>query len=115
MKKGLRAVSGDRPIHPEDVETHLGSKLADALGVVTEVMLELTRFLLPSEPAKKTYHFYEALVRKFLVGREGGASREEAIVSTSEECSWKNAGEGNDLTERKQLPDRHTRIYISRP
>src|SRR5512139_3628671 len=35
--EGLRAVSGDKPIHPKSVETYLENKFGDALDEVTEV------------------------------------------------------------------------------
>ena len=57
--EGLRAVSGDRPIHPESVETYLESRFGDALDEVTEAMLQLVRFLPPSELAHKAYTLYE--------------------------------------------------------
>jgi hypothetical protein len=34
-EEGLRAVGGDKPIHPESVEAYLGSKFNESLNEVT--------------------------------------------------------------------------------
>ena len=58
-EEGLRAVSGDKPIHPESVETYLESKFGDSLNEVTEAMLELARSVPTSELNEKAYGLYE--------------------------------------------------------
>ena len=74
-EEGLRAVSGDKPIHPEGVETYLESKFGDALDEVTEVMLELAKSLPPSELAEKAYVLYEKFRPEIPPGKRGwGAS-----------------------------------------
>ena len=74
-EEGLRAVSRDKPIHPESVETYLEGKFGDALDEVTEVMLELARSLTPSELAEKAYALYEQFRPKIPSGkRRWGAS-----------------------------------------
>ena len=73
--EGLRAVSGDRPIHPESVQTYLESKFGDALDEVTKVMLELAKSLPPSELAEKAYALYEKFRPEIPPGKRGwGAS-----------------------------------------
>ena len=57
--EGLRAVSGDRPIHPESVETYIESKFGDVLDEVTEAMVDLARSVFPSELNGKAYWQYE--------------------------------------------------------
>ena len=74
-EEGLRAVSGDKPIHPESVGTYLEGKFGDALDEVTEVMLELARSLPPSELAEKAYALYEKFRPEIPPGKKGwGAS-----------------------------------------
>ena len=69
--EGLRAVSGDRPIHPESVETYLESKFGDALDGVTEAMKQLARSLPPSELAEKAYALYEKSRPEIPSGKRG--------------------------------------------
>ena len=74
-EEGLRAVSGDKPIHPESVGTYLEGKFGDALDEVTEVMLELAKSLPPSELAEKAYALYETFRPEIPPGKRGwGAS-----------------------------------------
>jgi len=73
--EGFRAVSGNRPIRPESVEKYLEGKFGDALGEVTEVMLELARSLPPSELTEKAYALYEKFRPEIPPGKGGwGAS-----------------------------------------
>jgi hypothetical protein len=53
--EGLRALSGESPIHPEAVQKYLESKFGDALEDVSNAMLELAKSLPPSELAGKAY------------------------------------------------------------
>ena len=73
--EGLRAVSGNRPIHPESVEKYLEGKFGDALGEVTEIMLKLAISFPPSELAEKAYALYEKFRPEIPPGKRGwGAS-----------------------------------------
>jgi hypothetical protein len=73
--EGLRAMSGDKPIHPESVETYLEGKFGDALDQVTEAMVDLARSLPPSELNKKAYGLYEKFRPEIPPGKKGwGAS-----------------------------------------
>ena len=56
---GLRALSGESPIHPESVQKFLESKFGDALEDVFNAMLDLTKSLPPSQLAEKAYALYE--------------------------------------------------------
>jgi len=53
--EGLRALSGERPIHPETVQKYLESKFGDALEHVSNALLELTKSLPPSQLGEKAY------------------------------------------------------------
>ncbi len=70
-EEGLRAVSGNKPIHPESVETYLESKFGDALNEVTEAMTELAKSLPPSELAEKAYTLYEKFRPEIPPGKKG--------------------------------------------
>jgi len=73
--EGLRAVSGDKPIHPEGVEIYLESKFGEALDETYEAMKELARSLPSSELAEKAYALYEKFRPEIPSGKKGwGAS-----------------------------------------
>jgi len=73
--EGLRALSGERPIHPESVQKYLESKFGDALEDVSDAMLELAKSLPPSELAGKAYGLYEKFRPEIPPGKKGwGAS-----------------------------------------
>jgi hypothetical protein len=57
--EGLRALSGESPIHPESVQKYLDSKFGDALENVSNAMLGLAKSLPPSHLAEKAYTLYE--------------------------------------------------------
>jgi hypothetical protein len=57
--EGLRALSGENPIHPENVQKYLESKFGDALEDVSDAMLELAKSLPPSQLAQKAYGLSE--------------------------------------------------------
>jgi len=57
--EGLRALSGESPIHPESVQKYLESKFGDALEDVSKAMLGLAKSLPPSKLAEKAYALYE--------------------------------------------------------
>jgi len=44
-EEGLRALSGESPIHPDSVQKYLESKFGDALEDVSNAMLELEKSL----------------------------------------------------------------------
>jgi len=53
--EGLRALSGESPIHPTSVQKYLEGKFGDALEDVSNAMLELAKSLPPSQLAEKAY------------------------------------------------------------
>jgi hypothetical protein len=73
--EGLRALSGENPVHPESVQKYLESKFSDALEDVSHAMLELAKSLPPSELAGKAYVLYEKFRPEIPPGKKGwGAS-----------------------------------------
>ena len=57
--EGLRALSGESPIHPQSVQKYLESKFGDALEEVSRAMLELAKSLPPPQLVEKAYALYE--------------------------------------------------------
>ena len=73
--EGLRALSGENPIHPESVQRYLNSKFGDALEEVSNAMLELAKSFPPSQLAQKAYSLYEKFRPEIPPGKKGwGAS-----------------------------------------
>ena len=73
--EGLRALSGESPIHPESVQKYLESKFGDALEDVSNAMLELAKSLPPSQLAARAYPLYEKFRPDIPPGKKGwGAS-----------------------------------------
>ena len=73
--KGLRALSGESPIHPESVQKYLESKFGDALEGISTAMVDLAKSLPPSELAGKAYALYEKFRPEIPPGKKGwGAS-----------------------------------------
>jgi hypothetical protein len=73
--EGLRALSGESPIHPESVQKYLEDKFGDALGEVSKATLELAKSLPPAELVGKTYAMCEKFRPKIPPGKKGwGAS-----------------------------------------
>ncbi len=73
--EGLRALSGESPIHPESVQKYLESKFGDALEDVSNAMLELGKSLPPAQLAEKAYGLYEKFRPEIPPGKKGwGAS-----------------------------------------
>jgi hypothetical protein len=70
--EGLRALSGENPIHPESVQKYLESKFGDALEDVSDALLELAKSLPPSELAEKAYTLYEKFRPEIPPGKKGG-------------------------------------------
>jgi len=75
IDEGLRALSGETPIHPESVQKYLESKFGDALKDVSNAMMELAKSLPPSQLAQKAYAPYEKFRPEIPPGKKGwGAS-----------------------------------------
>jgi hypothetical protein len=73
--EGLRALSGEGPIHPESVQKYLENKFGDALEDVSSAMLDLAKSLPPSQLAEKAYALYEKFRPEIPPGKKGwGAS-----------------------------------------
>jgi len=73
--EGLRALSGEKPIHPESVQKYLEGKFGDALEDVSNAMLKLAKSLPPSQLAEKAYALYEKFRPEIPPGKKGwGAS-----------------------------------------
>jgi hypothetical protein len=73
--EGLRALSGESPIHPESVQKYLESKFGDALEDVFDAMRKLAKSLAPSQLAPKAYGLYEKFRPEIPPGKKGwGAS-----------------------------------------
>ena len=73
--EGLRALSGESPIHPESVQKYLESKFGDALEEVSNPMLELAKSFPASHLAEKAYARYEKFRPAIPPGKKGwGAS-----------------------------------------
>jgi hypothetical protein len=73
--EGLRALSGESPIHPESVQKYLESKFGDALEEVSNAMVDLAKSLPPAQMAKEAYTLYEKFRPEIPPGKKGwGAS-----------------------------------------
>ena len=73
--EGLRAISGDSPIHPESVQKYLKGKFGDALDEVSDTMRQLAKSLPASRLAGKAYALYEKFRPEIPPGKKGwGAS-----------------------------------------
>ena len=74
-EEGLRALSGESPIHPESVQKYLESKFGEALEDVSNAMLKLGKSLPPAQLAEKAYVLYEKFRPEIPPGKKGwGAS-----------------------------------------
>ena len=72
--EGLRALSGESPIHPESVRKYLESKFGDSLEDVSNAMRELAKSLPPSQLAQKAYTLYEKFRPEIPPGKKGWAA-----------------------------------------
>jgi len=70
--EGLRALSGESPIHPESVQKYLESKFGDALEDFSNAMVDLAKSLPPSQLAEKAYALYEKFRPEIPSGKKGG-------------------------------------------
>jgi hypothetical protein len=70
--EGLRALSGEDPVHPEDVEKYLEGKFGNALEDVSSAMLELAKSLPSSQLMEKAYTLYEKFRPEIPPGEKGG-------------------------------------------
>jgi hypothetical protein len=55
IDEGLRALTGESPIHPESVRKYLEDKFGDALEEVSGAILELAKSFPPPQLAEKAY------------------------------------------------------------
>jgi len=74
LDEGLRALSGESPIHPVSVQKYLESKFGGALEDVSNAMLDLAKSLPPSELAGKAYSLYEKFRPEIPPGKKGWGS-----------------------------------------
>jgi len=73
--EGLRALSGESPIHPRSLQRYLESKFGDALDEVYKAMLELAKSIELSRLAEMAYTLYEKFRPDILPSKKGwGAS-----------------------------------------
>ena len=73
--EGLRALSGENPIHPESVQKYLESKFGDALEDVSDTLRNLAKSFPPPLLAQKAYTLYENFRPEIPPGKKGwGAS-----------------------------------------
>jgi len=73
--EGLRALSGESPIHPQSVQRYLESKFGDALDEVYKAMVDLAKSIELSRLAEKAYGLYEKFRPAIPPGKKGwGAS-----------------------------------------
>jgi len=73
--EGLRALSGESPIHPGSVQRYLESKFGDALDEVYKAMVDLAKSIELSRLAEKAYGLYEKFRPAIPPGKKGwGAS-----------------------------------------
>jgi len=70
--EGLRALSGESPIHPGSVQKYLEGKFGDALQDVSDAMRELAKSLPRSELAGKAYILYEKFRPEIPPGKKDG-------------------------------------------
>jgi hypothetical protein len=69
---GLRAVArGDGPIDPASVQRYLASKFGDALGAVSEAMMDLAGSREPGALAEEAYGLYERFRPEVPAGTRG--------------------------------------------
>jgi len=69
--EGLRALSGESPIHPQSVQKYLESKFGDALEEVSRAMLVLAKSLPPPQLVEKAYALYEKFKPEIPPGKKG--------------------------------------------
>ncbi len=88
-KEGIRAVSGGRPIEPEQVRRYLAGKFGAALPDAREAMERLAKSLSPSELNAKAYSLYGKFTPQVPSGAAGwgaqGALDLELIRSLADE------------------------------
>ena len=69
--EGLRALSGESPIHPESVQKYLEGKFGDALEDVSNAMLGLAKSLPPAHLAQKAFSLYDKFRPEIIPGKKG--------------------------------------------
>jgi hypothetical protein len=75
-EEGLRALSGESPIRPKNVQKYLESKFDDALEDLSKAMLELAKSLPPAQLAEKAYTLYEKFRPEIPPGKKGWGLRQ---------------------------------------
>jgi hypothetical protein len=88
---GLRALSKDRPIHPEGVQRYLKSKFGERLDDVHHAMGQLAASRSPARLAAEAYHLYERFRPRVPAGVKGwgaaGLLSLETIQKLAEETT----------------------------
>ena len=76
-EEGVRAVVGDKPIAPGQVEKYLRSRFGEELGAVREAMEQLARSFAPRELRAAAYGLYEKFRPTVASGRRGWGQKGE--------------------------------------
>jgi hypothetical protein len=88
---GLRALSKNRPIHPESVQRYLQSKFGETLADVYHAMVQLADSRSPARLAAEAYHLYEQFRPQVPAGAKGwgavGLLSLETIRTLAEEAT----------------------------
>lgn len=74
-KDGVRAVTGDRPIDPDDVQRYLESKFGDDLAASEAAMMKLAKAYKPKDLAAEAYSLYERFRPKIPEGVKGWGAK----------------------------------------
>jgi hypothetical protein len=83
--EGLRALSGESPIHPESVQKYLARKFGDALEEASNTMVELAKSLPPSQLREKAYSLYEKFRPEIPPGKKGWGGLRQAGPSHTQD------------------------------
>jgi hypothetical protein len=85
--RGVRAVSGDRPIEPAGVERYLEGKFGEALESVRRAMEALAKSLKPAELAVKAFTLYERFRPEIPEGVRGWGAKGELSLDRIRELA----------------------------
>jgi len=88
--RGVRAVSGARPVDPEGVERYLEGKFGDALDSVRRAMEALAASLQPAELAAGAYALYEQFRPSIPGGVRGWGAKGELSLDRIRELAEKD-------------------------
>jgi hypothetical protein len=86
--EGLRALSGENPIHPESVQKYLEGKFGDALEDVSDAMLVLAKSLPPSQLGEKDYALYEKFRPEIPPGKKGWEASGKLDLDPIRKMAW---------------------------